>query len=508
LNQFSTDGGTTWNSAFIVQNIPAWHLISGTQYISSDPSLPQLPSGDTWYRVTFTLPSSFSNPSLNIRIHADNAATIYLNPTNALPSPNNQIGAQPQQRILSNFQDLPETFTTSSPSLFKPGTNTLYFRISNFDFQTAFDYLANVGYCLPRIGTQPPDDVVGPPGGGPPPSEIACAPGSTERFIDLRSGNGPVGSTDPLNQFSTNGGTTWNSAFIVSKEVLWANRIGNSQWISSDPGRQVPQSGDVWYRVTFTLPAGFSIPSLQGQIHADNAATIYLNSPPPSPSPNNQIGAQPQQPILSNFQGSPEFFGTTANFVTGTNTLYFRVSNFGGPTGLDYHATVRYCQAVVDLPVERTCAEGIPTIVGTPGPDNLPGTAGPDFIAGRGGSDIINGLGGDDIICGDAGNDPQLNGGAGNDRIIGGAGNDGLNGGAGNDGMWGEAGLDGMAGGAGNDGLNGGTDADGLNGDAGDDVIDGRDTPMSGDILNGGTHITGDYCISGPGDTRVSCELG
>jgi len=268
-------------------------------------------------------------------------------------------------------------------------------------------------------------------------------------------------------------------------------------------------SGDTWYRVTFTLPPNFVNPSLQGQIHVDNNAQIYLNPPTTAlPSPNNQIGAVPGG-TASNFRNPPESFGTTnpALFVSGQNTLYFRVSNVGGPTGLDYQATVAYCE-VIDLPVELTCVQGIVTIRGTSNGETITGTAGQDYIAGLGGNDIIDGLGGNDIICGDDGDD-ILRGGAGNDRIIGGSGNDGMDGGSGNDGMWGEADNDRMFGGSGNDGLNGGAGDDTpLNGGAGDDVVDGRDT-MGTDSLNGGPHINGDFCISGPGDTKVpgTCEF-
>jgi Ca2+-binding RTX toxin-like protein len=200
----------------------------------------------------------------------------------------------------------------------------------------------------------------------------------------------------------------------------------------------------------------------------DNNAQIYLNSPANNlVSATNQIGAVTGG-TASNFQDPPESFGTTANFVTGTNILYFRVSNFGGPTGLDYQASMAYCQAVVDLHVDRTCAEGIPTIVGTPGPDTLIGTTGPDFITGLVGNDRIDGLGGDDIICGDEGND-FLRGDAGNDRMFGGAGDDG---------MW---------------------------GDAGDDNLNSVDNVLNNDQLDGGAG-TADTCTSDP-DPESNCEL-
>ncbi|MCD4525606.1 calcium-binding protein [Nocardioides sp. cx-173] len=59
-----------------------------------------------------------------------------------------------------------------------------------------------------------------------------------------------------------------------------------------------------------------------------------------------------------------------------------------------------------------------PTMVGTPGSDELTGTSGPDVIDGLGGHDLIDGAGGDDVLCGGGGSD-SLIGGDGDDSLYG-----------------------------------------------------------------------------------------
>jgi len=140
LNQFTLDGGATFEDAYIIPAIPGvYALIPGTQYITWDPNWPLGPEFTTTrYRTTFVLPCGFSNPSLTIDIHADNVATIFLNGT--------QIGQQPFGEIGSNFHDPPESFMTTDSSLFQEGTNFLEFDITDFHRPTAFDYKALISF--------------------------------------------------------------------------------------------------------------------------------------------------------------------------------------------------------------------------------------------------------------------------------------------------------------------------------------------------------------------------
>ena len=87
------------------------------------------------------------------------------------------------------------------------------------------------------------------------------------------------------------------------------------------------------------------------------------------------------------------------------------------------------------------CFGAEPTIVGTPGTDQLTGTPGSDVIAGRGGGDLIQGQGGRDLICAGRGDD-VVNGSTGNDKLTGNGGNDIVVGGPGSDHVAGSSGKD------------------------------------------------------------------
>lgn len=151
-NQFTVDGGITWQQAYIVAPHSAYHVIPGTQYISRSSNLSGPLHTATRYRTTFELPAGFSEPALTVDVHADNVATIFLNGV--------QIGQQPFAEIFANFQNPAESFATANPALFLSGTNVLEFEIHNFTGPTAFDYKATVSFnpVLPVTLDVKPDD--------------------------------------------------------------------------------------------------------------------------------------------------------------------------------------------------------------------------------------------------------------------------------------------------------------------------------------------------------------
>ena len=164
--------------------------------------------------------------------------------------------------------------------------------------------------------------------------------------ITLKSGTGgAVGSQDPANQFTPDGGATWQYAFVICPPCSPSNicngvynQIPGTQYISRALiGEGVPDFASTLYRTTFTLPAGFKTPSLTVQVYADNVATIFLNG--------TQIGQQPFVEYPPNFQGGPPSSFTTTEqslFGAGVNLLEFEIYNYCCGTGFDYLAVVSF----------------------------------------------------------------------------------------------------------------------------------------------------------------------
>jgi hypothetical protein len=60
------------------------------------------------------------------------------------------------------------------------------------------------------------------------------------RTVAMVSGNGSPPGRDPLNEFSTDGGVTWDQGYIVNKYPAWADPIPGSEWISIDANLGFP----------------------------------------------------------------------------------------------------------------------------------------------------------------------------------------------------------------------------------------------------------------------------
>lgn len=154
--------------------------------------------------------------------------------------------------------------------------------------------------------------------------------------ITIVSGNGPRGATDPVTQVSTDGGATFNAAYIMLFPSGNYSTIPGTQWIAFNSFGNGLTYTDMWFRITFQLPAGFSNPQLSLAVFADNVATGYLDGV--------EIGGQPFLETYANFQ-SPASTFTTSNaglFHVGQNVLAFDVYNFNDPSGLDYQATITF----------------------------------------------------------------------------------------------------------------------------------------------------------------------
>jgi len=146
-NQFTLDGGATWQDAYIL-NVPHPSYTApmvGTRYISEDPTGTGVGQTTRRYR-TIIWPCSCREgrvPALtSFLVHTDNAASLTVN--------GSFIGAQEDLEIAANFQGTPEDLIVApftgpgGPVLLNPGPNILEFDIHNFNSPAAFDYLATV----------------------------------------------------------------------------------------------------------------------------------------------------------------------------------------------------------------------------------------------------------------------------------------------------------------------------------------------------------------------------
>lgn len=153
--------------------------------------------------------------------------------------------------------------------------------------------------------------------------------------LAMVSGNGSPPGRDPLNEFSTDGGLTWDQGYIVDKYSVYADPIPGSQWISIDAnlGFPVGDNQEIRYRRFFDLPKDCHAKKLSVILHVDNDAAVFLNGV--------QFGSTPLGQLLSNFQGEPEGpFTTTGPFKEAGNLLEFRGDGSRVVAGLDYEATL------------------------------------------------------------------------------------------------------------------------------------------------------------------------
>ena len=152
--------------------------------------------------------------------------------------------------------------------------------------------------------------------------------------LAMVSGNGSPPGRDPLNEFSTDGGLTWDQGYIVDKYSVYADPIPGSEWISIDAnlGFPVADNQEIRYRRFFDLPRDCHAKKLSVILHVDNDAAVVAGP-----------GQHPQRlgQLLSNFQGEPEGpFTTTGPFKEAGNLLEFRGDGSRVVAGLDYEATL------------------------------------------------------------------------------------------------------------------------------------------------------------------------
>ncbi len=162
------------------------------------------------------------------------------------------------------------------------------------------------------------------------------ATGASAATISLASGT-------TATTFAIGGGGS-GTAVSKCKNPAWGLIAGTS-WIGVSSDCTIGDAASnktTTYTVTFTLPAGFTVPSISGSAFlADNAGSVALNG--------TVLGA-------ASFS-SPVAFDTAnaALFHVGANTLTFTVTDLGGANGLDYAATVNFTDSA-NLSLTKTAA--------------------------------------------------------------------------------------------------------------------------------------------------------
>lgn len=166
---------------------------------------------------------------------------------------------------------------------------------------------------------------------------LVSTTGAIAQTITLVSGNGPIGTRDPNTIFSIDNGVTFTNAFIPTPNGLYSS-IPGANWIGVQADGNGPSNTTNIYRTSFTLPVGFTGPSISISILADDQAVVFLNG--------HFVGAQSFPASPPNYNNPPSVFSTAnaAQFLTGANILEIRCFNQPGvqpnPTGIDFSAVV------------------------------------------------------------------------------------------------------------------------------------------------------------------------
>ncbi|HEX5731485.1 MAG TPA: beta galactosidase jelly roll domain-containing protein [Blastocatellia bacterium] len=150
--EVSTDG-MNWSPAFIVapnSDLPefTYDIIPGTHYVSVSCDRSAAANSHFFFRTTFVLPAGAVDPCISVKIHSDNATTVFLN--------GNQFGAQPDVEDPANFKDPVDVFTTNNSAFFVNGSNTLSFDVHNFTNQMALDFEATICSSQGCVDEDPP----------------------------------------------------------------------------------------------------------------------------------------------------------------------------------------------------------------------------------------------------------------------------------------------------------------------------------------------------------------
>ena len=162
-----------WQPAYDV-GIHPWGEVTGTNsWINCGPSLFDCVNQTSTYRVRFTVPSDWSNPSMTLTARADNVLTVKLNGQTLI---SNAVGG-------NGFET-----STTVPSL-SAGVNELDFIVTDQGGITGFNYRADLTYDASSGSS-----VIG---AGDPTPTTGCAPGTYSATGATPCVSAPAGSYVP-----------------------------------------------------------------------------------------------------------------------------------------------------------------------------------------------------------------------------------------------------------------------------------------------------------------------
>jgi hypothetical protein len=166
---------------------------------------------------------------------------------------------------------------------------------------------------------------------------VAAAHASTLHTIVLISTAQRAGRRDPAVQACDTATGTYIAAYAFASNTY--DTVAGTGWVSyNTDGNGNTQY--YYYRIPFTLPAGYANASISMTAYADDSAVVWLAAPTAALG-GTQIGT------ITGYTGTASTFtyNAAAGFQAGTQYLYFVEYNSGGGLeGIDFSAVVTYHQ--------------------------------------------------------------------------------------------------------------------------------------------------------------------
>lgn len=393
--EFSLDD-VTYVPAVVIANHPAWAKIPGTEYTAGGAGWAgSAPATTTFFRSFFALPPGVTGASLQVCVHSDDSAIVFLNGTQILS--------------MTGFAN-PADCATNSANLVT-GVNTLKIAHSNgggpaglnFEGQLTFDG------CSGIVGTGADDNLVGTDG-----ADVLCGLGGNDSFSGLRGDDVLLGG--PGNDFLAggrgddvlDGGMGADSVTVQDSGVTGGVDVN----LATGASANATLGSDTLVPVTIENVVG----SAGDDTVTGNAYDNFVNAKAGGDTVN---GGDGNDTLVGN-TGNDSLFGEAGNDALQPGTGDDPVVDGGTGTG----DTLKYNDITgngleVDLKLNfmnpsssdagNDAIAGFENVTGSPGIDLLLGDIGATVS-------VVNGIGGDDnIFVNDSSPGDLANGGPGTD---------------------------------------------------------------------------------------------